>query len=297
MNNKTNESMKPNPIITLALAAVITSTAFAGFNAPLPEFKTPKQLAEWRAEMAAKSQAKTTATQETAFYTGKPYLASSGNYAFKFRSYSPELARWTSEDPSGFPDGANVNAYIPCPTSGFDYMGLFYAGTSYSTSISDMALWTALKAGPYILAVTALDHADGTIPGDWTLNSNETNMIKQNSGYQFDYTRQVINEVSSLAFGAISTKMVHYAFPKYSDAYYAFGHADLATSGQKTSTFAGEAWGYDATVTLADDYSYLRYATVGAYTPTALGYRLESHGYIKEFKISGTWNDKFFGSE
>ena len=93
--------------------AIITSTAFAGFNAPLPEFKTPKQLAQWRAEMAIKSQASTKSTnEETTFYTGKPYLASTGSYAFKYRSYNPELARWTSEDPSGFPDGANSMAFV-----------------------------------------------------------------------------------------------------------------------------------------------------------------------------------------
>ncbi|MEO8615251.1 MAG: RHS repeat-associated core domain-containing protein, partial [Luteolibacter sp.] len=81
--------------------------------APLPEFKTPKQLAEWRAELAAKSAASTKSpTQDTAFYTGKPYLASTGSYAFKYRAYNPELARWTSEDPSGFPDGANGSVYI-----------------------------------------------------------------------------------------------------------------------------------------------------------------------------------------
>ena len=35
------------------------------------------------------------------------------------------MARWTSEDPSGFPDGANGVAYQPCPTNSFDYEGLF----------------------------------------------------------------------------------------------------------------------------------------------------------------------------
>ncbi len=98
--------------LTFALVASLTSTAFAEFKAPLPEFKNEKQLAEWRAEKSAETDAKSV-TQETAFYTGKPYLASSGDYAFKYRSYSPELARWTSEDPSGFPDGANSNISKP----------------------------------------------------------------------------------------------------------------------------------------------------------------------------------------
>ena len=98
--------------LTLALVAALTSTAFAGFQAPLPEFKNEKQLAEWRAEKASEASSQDYVAEETAFYTGKPYLASSGGYAFKFRSYNPEVARWASEDPSGFPDGANNKLYV-----------------------------------------------------------------------------------------------------------------------------------------------------------------------------------------
>jgi RHS repeat-associated protein len=97
--------------LTFALVASLTSTAFAAFQAPLPEFKNEKQLAEWRAEKAAESTSQGSAPEEAAFYTGKPYLASSGGYAFKYRSYNPEMARWTSEDPSGFPDGSNNTIY------------------------------------------------------------------------------------------------------------------------------------------------------------------------------------------
>ena len=111
--------------LAFALAAILTSNAFAAFKAPLPEFKNEKQLAEWRAEQKSKPASQGYATPETAFYTGKPYLATSGSYAFKYRSYSPELARWTSEDPSGFPDGANGNRYAPIPSYGLDFAGLW----------------------------------------------------------------------------------------------------------------------------------------------------------------------------
>jgi len=110
--------------LTFAFVASLTSTAFAEFKAPLPEFKNEKQLAEWRAEKASESTSQGYATEQTAFYTGKPYLASSGEYAFKYRSYNPELSRWTSEDPSGFPDGLNNHIYAPNPTSDFDFEGL-----------------------------------------------------------------------------------------------------------------------------------------------------------------------------
>jgi RHS repeat-associated protein len=110
--------------LTLALVAIITGSAFAAIPAVLPEFKNEKQLAEWRAEMAVKNAATTTASEDHAFYTGKPYIETTGSYAFKYRSYNPELARWTSEDPSGFPDGANGSIYAPVPTSQLDFMGL-----------------------------------------------------------------------------------------------------------------------------------------------------------------------------
>ncbi len=118
-----NTKMKTK--LTFALVASLTSTAFAEFKAPLPEFKNEKQLAEWRAEQASEATSQGCAAEETAFYTGKPYLASSDSYAFKYRIYNPKMARWTSEDPSGFPDGANGNSYAPTPTNGFDFMGMF----------------------------------------------------------------------------------------------------------------------------------------------------------------------------
>jgi RHS repeat-associated protein len=110
--------------LTLALVAIITGSAFAAIPAVLPEFKNEKQLAEWRAEMAAKNAATTTASEDHAFYTGKPYIDSTGSYAFKYRSYNPDLARWTSEDPSGYPDGANNQVFVPAPSFMFDPNGL-----------------------------------------------------------------------------------------------------------------------------------------------------------------------------
>jgi len=109
--------------MTFALVAIFGNTAFAAFPAALPEFKNEKQLATWRAEQASKP-APQAATEAHAFYTGKPYVDSTGGYAFKYRSYNPELARWTSEDPRGFPDGANQNVYAPTPTNQIDPNGM-----------------------------------------------------------------------------------------------------------------------------------------------------------------------------
>ena len=109
-----------------------------------------KQLAEWRAEKASESTSQGYVAEESAFYTGKPYLASTGGYAFKYRSYSPELARWTSEDPSGFPDGANGNIYAPSPTMELDYQGL-------SKTVIDWKLHEVDITNNYTLSQQKLD--------------------------------------------------------------------------------------------------------------------------------------------
>lgn len=122
--------------LTLALAAILTSSAFAAMPAKLPEFMNSDQLAKWRAETDAKNAAKAESAPSAsdvpaAFYTGKPYIESTGTYAFKYRSYNPELARWTSEDPSGFPDGANNTIYGNCPNSGVDSNGLAWSDIDF----------------------------------------------------------------------------------------------------------------------------------------------------------------------
>ena len=84
-----------------------------------------QQLSVWRAQHAAPAVATMQAPDEqTSFFTGKPYDAASGTFLFKYRSYSPTLARWTSADPSGFPDGANNSNYAPIPTRSMDPLGL-----------------------------------------------------------------------------------------------------------------------------------------------------------------------------
>jgi len=278
--------------LTFALVALLTSTAFAEFKAPLPEFKNEKQLAEWRAEKASGSSTQAS-TQDTAFYTGKPYLASSDSYAFKYRSYNPEMARWTSEDPCGFPNGSNNNYYAPTPTMGFDALGLFYSGTLYAEALSDMVLWNRLYIIADPLTTSALNHADGTTPGNWTLTAAEAAIVKGCSDYTGKYYPKVQTALGNPADGPMSTSKDHFRFTHGTDEYYAFGEADLSTSGTVSRSRFG-SWEYTATVTLADVYTFSGYAAAPWYTPTALGYRLESHGWIKPFNTSGTFTDTWY---
>ncbi len=280
-------------IATFALLGVITSTAFAALKASLPEFKNEKHLAEWRAEKSSKSASHGYAAEGGVFYTGKPYLASSGGYTFKYRSYNPELARWTSEDPIGFPDGANNSYYAPTPTIGFDALGLFYSGTLYAEALSDMMLWNQLYivAGP--LTTAALNHADGTSPGNWTLTAAEAAIVKGSADYTGGYYTSVQTALGTPGDGPMSTPTNHFLFSKPQDSYYAFGEADLSTSGTVSRSRFG-SWEYTATVTLSDVYTFAGYSAAPWYTPTALGYRLESHGWIKPFNTSGSFTDTWY---
>jgi RHS repeat-associated protein len=55
--------------------------------------------------------------------TGKPYVAEMGSYVFRCRNYSPHESRWTTADPSGFPDGSNRYVYAFDPISFLDPNG------------------------------------------------------------------------------------------------------------------------------------------------------------------------------
>ncbi len=177
--------------LTFALVAALTGSAFAGFQAPLPEFKSDKQLAEWRAEKASESTSQGYAAEETGFYTGKPYLASSGGYAFKYRSYNPELARWTSEDPSGFPDGANGSIYAPTPTHDLDVAGLLKWSTLVNTGQSGTAngitweLWT-VKTNDEAFVINLQKYVSG--------GAANTNYTYNCHGYTFGNSQYWIND-------------------------------------------------------------------------------------------------------
>jgi len=120
-------------VAILALAALVTGTSHAAITGKSSGFMDKRQLAAWRAEAA--SNVAVTKEDAPAFFTGRPYLASSGSYAFKYRSYDPGSSRWTSEDPSGFPDGANSSIYAPVPTAEIDWQGLVVVNFQVVTEI------------------------------------------------------------------------------------------------------------------------------------------------------------------
>ncbi len=70
----------------------------------------------------------TTLSPEEIRYTGKPYSRALGAYVFNARAYDAATSRWTTPDPSGFPDGVNNRVYAATPTFQMDADGLIVIG-------------------------------------------------------------------------------------------------------------------------------------------------------------------------
>jgi RHS repeat-associated protein len=116
-------------ILTIAEARAATEKRLAAIKA-----EEEKQAAQAATEIATRNTSPATAPQEL-FFTGKPYLEETGQYLFLFRHYDPELARWTTPDPSGFPDGANNYLHVNNWYGAIDDTGLQILKFAYSTFI------------------------------------------------------------------------------------------------------------------------------------------------------------------
>lgn len=179
--------------VLAATSAIQAATTEHKLPAPMPAFKTPEQLAVWRKEMNEKAKAADALAAKqsnfeptastSAFYTGKPFLQDTGSYAFKYRNYDPELNRWTTIDPSGFPDGANNTIYSANPLTNFDNNGLtlytfnftlyaYYSKTTSSASFlpfsismaASAASLAAMSSGPVSAVFTVVGASMAVVP-------------------------------------------------------------------------------------------------------------------------------------
>ena len=184
-----------NRMMQIAVVVGVTAAALSVQAGKLPEFMNAQQLTAWRAQHAPSVALSQAPGEPVQFFTGKPYDAASGTYLFKYRAYSPTLARWTSADPSGFPDGANNFAYSPVPTYGFDLDGLMNVirhridtvqlGTTWSQTgligASIITGLTAVLAGPALAATTTWTVLEGMIvAGTVTAAGTATSMTLYN---------------------------------------------------------------------------------------------------------------------
>ena len=272
----------------LALAAAITSTAFGTMPAHMPEFKNEKQLAEWRAEKAAESTVKAT-TEDTAFYTGKPYVASTGGYAFKYRSYNPELARWTSEDPSGFPDGANNSFYAPVPTSQIDLNGLSAGDLSIVGAVIEG--WKSLG---FTYSVFLAEHSlsGGSGNNDRTSESNEINSLKTASAFTNLFNKGYFdNNYGSSSNGTYSgSDLVDYR--GFSDLGYSYGRVTFNYDVTVTSNSGTHSYNVD--YRFSDPYDFAPDGTnSAANSPIAAFNRLQEGGIAVIFDSSGSFSKSY----
>jgi RHS repeat-associated protein len=101
---------------------------------------TSAEVRAWQAERtkaAAPERSERPNSSSVPHFTGKPLDSDSGTYLFRFRAYDPELNRWKSFDPSGFPDGANNGVYTSSPLSVLDPTGLANKSVVWLSSYYD----------------------------------------------------------------------------------------------------------------------------------------------------------------
>ena len=123
-------------VMVMGLMAVTLATQ----GKQLPEFMNAQQLTAWRAQHEAPV---SPPQPNDGFFTGKPYDATSDSYLFMYRNYSATAVRWTSCDPSGFPDGPNTYAYVNNCSTCIDPDGLSCVeqGFIYTATWTEKRVW------------------------------------------------------------------------------------------------------------------------------------------------------------
>jgi RHS repeat-associated protein len=256
------------------------------------------------------SDSQTTSAQEPSnqFHTGKPYVADAGGYIYKYRTYNPEMSRWTSADPSGFPDGVNNFNYASNPVSYGDPLGLFLSGSGDPDLSYDEAFWEASKGAAVVAGWTITQEALTTAESGASsvaFSSSDTAEIQASTLYGegqvgSSYAGQVYNDISAFEesnpganFGP-STYQFSASDP---DEYFGLHSLIFSTIGTLTwSAGPDSTWTYSATVSLTKTWSFSNYGSGGtAYSGdaawNAVGYRLQYYGYIAPYSLSGSFTD------
>jgi RHS repeat-associated protein len=158
--------------------------------------------------------------------------------------------------------------------------------------------WNAGKVGmaqDNPLTLKAMNHADGTSPGDWYLTAGDVDRLKQSGGYE-----QLTDRMKDVLYGSyagaadgtysLNSGKISVTFDKYSDAGYAFGSARFWVSGTVT-VLDGKAY-WNGRVTMYDWFSFTTPGSMRAqtFTPTWVGMKLQLSGYLHPFNTYGYYN-------
>ena len=159
------------------------------------------------------------AGDKSGFFTGKPHVEGLGS-VFLFRNYRPELSKWTSSDPLGYPDGWNNLAYVNNHvTNTIDWQGT--AGWTLTDIDSNMPSGdNGVVSGDYWVVTTyswsALNGGTttGTRPSDPSPGDTytETDYIPGNLTTYIDKYDVSNTLVSSSAEVSYFTKIVKYTY-------------------------------------------------------------------------------------
>ncbi len=306
--------------VSFALALATSpphATAENKLPAPKPEFLNSEQLAEWRAKKTAEFETKKAqevqrrSVEADVFYTGKPYLEDSGTYAFLFRSYDPELARWTSADPSGFPDGPNLYFRAGSPTKTFDALGLWYdehyrasdAAVDFTTA---SAAVNAFGAAGLTISQRLGDLSLSNDPTDYTgLGSfnnplyrvspaDEINLVRSEAAFTNFFSNDFFGGLAQASSDVSLTQRIDY--PHGTDAGFSYGRVDFQVSGNFSYSDLGNGWtqwSIDPLFLFDDRYDF----NIGSSNPAIQAFaRLQFHDLIYSFVNSGEWFGSYSGT-
>ncbi len=275
----------------------------------------------WKAvekEQAAAQAAelKTVPSDETFFYTGKPYVSELDAYSFQFRNYNPELQRWTTADPSGFPDGANNYGYVTDPMKKLDPLGLWRTGTHYGNPYNlpepvpfdDYSDKGAAGFAPTVFAgmgdelsqraVQHLINGTAAVISDITLSQDEQNAFQSDSAFQpvrdFVQSQMETNYGTSAHFGPpLAGTGITFTG---GDLHFAINNVTVNLSGDLTPSLSsdGDQWQYNGSLNLSftDPYDF----AAGDDALVNVFAKLQNHGWTSQFNITGNWSVNFEGS-
>ena len=223
------------------------------------------------------------------------------------------MGRWTTVDPSGFPDGANNRLYAAVPTSQLDNNGCKITAdlSGYSGSVIDAARkWNALEGFASIglpLTYTSMIHAEngGEWANDKALNSaiNKSSIVDGGGAFDTGVDNWLHNNNVS-GNGSLAVDMTGLHNNGSTPGHYELNEWDLAKSvhgvtfsvtGSVSGYGSSTGWQYDSTVSYSKEYTFkIHYDDGAAMSPfNAIGVALQKVGLISPYPISGSFLDSW----
>ena len=128
-------------------------------------------------------------------FTGKPYDEDLQAYVFPYRNYDPKLARWTSSDPAGFPDGINQHYYACVPTIGIDPWGLNVESVPGVVSVTtDYGIWGFKYEAKFVVTWDYVKMTDIEISGLEGINVGLIAFEREVNSYGIIHTNSTLSE-------------------------------------------------------------------------------------------------------